>query len=124
MSVLSLDDAVPGDGDVDPWVESGDEEDFCIGPQDVGPHVSWRLVSAAASFRCLVQRRLIFLNVVEGDWPWTGPWHVDGWVEECCEEYSNSGHQYSINPFDDNVLGCSGKGCESPLVEDHYSRFS
>ena len=44
MSVLSLDDAVPGDSDVDPWVESGDEEDFCIGPQDVGPHVNWRLV--------------------------------------------------------------------------------
>jgi len=99
MSVLSLDDAVPGDGDVDPWVESGDEEDFCIGPQDVGPHVNWRLVSAADSFRRLAQRRvgvlgavrnLIFLKVVEGDWPRTGPWHEDGWVEECCE-YSYSG---------------------------------
>ena len=98
MSVLSLDDAVPGDSDVDPWVESGDEDDFCFGPQDVGPHVNWRLVSAADSFRRLAQRRvgvlgavrnLIFLNV-EGDWPRTGPWHVDGWVEECCE-YSYSG---------------------------------
>ena len=37
--------AVPGGGnDVDPWVELGDEEDFSLGPQDVGPHVNWRLV--------------------------------------------------------------------------------
>ena len=119
MSMLSLDDAVPCDGDVDPWVESGDEEDFCIGPQDVGPHVSWRLVSAAASFRCLVQRRLIFLNVVEGDWPWTGPWHNDGWVEEFCK-YSYLGHRYSINPFDYNVLDRSRMGYEFPFDKERY----
>ena len=37
---------MPGGGyDVDAWVELGDEEDFSIGgPQDVGPHVNWRLV--------------------------------------------------------------------------------
>jgi hypothetical protein len=67
---------------------------FCVGPQDVGPHVNWRLVSAAASFRRLEQRRigvlgavrnLIFLHAVEGDWPRTGPWHKNGWVEEFCE---------------------------------------
>ena len=100
MSVLRLDGAVPGDGNVDPWVESGDEEDFCVGFQDVGPHLNWSLVSTAHSLRRLAQRRigivgavrnLILLHVVEGDWPQTGPWHKDGWVEKFCE-YSYSGH--------------------------------
>ncbi len=44
---------------------------------------------------------------VEGDWPRTGPWHYNGWIEEFVM-YSYCGHYNSVDPFGDRELNNSG----------------
>jgi len=46
---------------------------------------SWFITSPSRrpwwSFMSMVINAICFLHAVEGDWPLTGPWHKDGWVE-------------------------------------------
>jgi hypothetical protein len=56
-------------------------------------------------------RNSFYVPAVEGNWPRTGPWHVDGWTEEF-GRYCYGGHLVSIDPFGDWDLDDSGVGCE------------